>query len=306
MEAKNLGGNAMHDLTIIFTTIAACSASVVAILGGLIASKLISLNTERDEIQTRLLEISNEIAFHQKEKDCAQTELDEDDALDFIVENIAKVIDESTLDTAYREENRPRIEKDVLRPYWTKAQNILHLLYDDMEQHKGEEDYPENDDKIPVTVVQALKGNFEYDICKEIVQYFNAHSGGFSNILGSISTHQLPRVTSGLWYSKTQERVNNSQYQIDWLAVQQRQLATRKNALKHPKGMKIGFILFSAFSLTNIVLPLILSPFLTKSLIVFNVVKLSAIGLFVVGMTAMLAYLIYLLRWNKDSGIENQ
>ena len=53
----------MYELTTVLTTIAACSASIVAILGGLIASKLITLNTERDEVNARITELDEEIDF---------------------------------------------------------------------------------------------------------------------------------------------------------------------------------------------------------------------------------------------------
>ena len=51
----------MYDLTTVLTTIAACSASIVAIVGGFIASKLIAINTERDEVNTRISELDEEI-----------------------------------------------------------------------------------------------------------------------------------------------------------------------------------------------------------------------------------------------------
>ena len=59
----------MYDLTTVLTTIAACSASIVAILGGFIASKLITINAERDEVNTRIAELDEEIDFFTEERD---------------------------------------------------------------------------------------------------------------------------------------------------------------------------------------------------------------------------------------------
>lgn len=78
----------MYNLTDTLTTIVACSASIVAILGGFIASKLIAINAERDEVNTRISEIDEEIEFFTKERNLHQAELDEDDALNFVKENI--------------------------------------------------------------------------------------------------------------------------------------------------------------------------------------------------------------------------
>lgn len=84
-----MGDNDIYDLTTVLTTIAACSASIVAILGGLIASKLIALNAERNETNTRIAELDEEIDFFTEGHDMLQALLNEDDALDFIKENIA-------------------------------------------------------------------------------------------------------------------------------------------------------------------------------------------------------------------------
>lgn len=101
----------MYDLTSVLTTIAACSASIVAILGGLIASKLLALNAEREESETRLSEIDEEISFYKEERDKIQATLDEDDALDFIRNNIENLIQRKDIDSIYQEENWPSIEK---------------------------------------------------------------------------------------------------------------------------------------------------------------------------------------------------
>lgn len=47
----------IYDLTPLLTTIAAASASIVAILGGFIASKLISISTERDAVSSKISEV---------------------------------------------------------------------------------------------------------------------------------------------------------------------------------------------------------------------------------------------------------
>lgn len=101
----------MYDLTSILTTIAACSASFVAILGGFIASRLISLNAERDEIQTRLSEINEEIVFYEKERNTSQSAIDEDDALDFIIDNIVGIIEKNPMMPFIKKKTIPVLKK---------------------------------------------------------------------------------------------------------------------------------------------------------------------------------------------------
>ena len=54
--------------------------------------------------------------------DMLQEQLDEDDALDFVCENIEYIVNRCTLDDAYKEAERPRLEKEVLQPYWSRAE----------------------------------------------------------------------------------------------------------------------------------------------------------------------------------------
>lgn len=291
----------MYDLTSILTTIAACSASFVAILGGFIASRLISLNAERDEIQTRLSEINEEIVFYEKERNTSQSAIDEDDALDFIIDNIVGIIEEESLDTVYKEENHPRIEKAVLIPYWEKAMNVLSLLYDDLKDRNDDDVYKENEDNIPISVAKMLQDDFEYDICKEIVEHLDSQSSGFPNYLGAITAAKMPRISNGLWYAKAQDRVTTYQSKVDWLNLQKNQLSIRKKALSCPKGMRLGLLLFAAFSILNIVCPLIMTPFVTDDFVVYSRLKIIVITIFGVGLALTLLYLIYLLHWKKSA-----
>lgn len=283
----------MGDFTNVLTTIAACSASIVAILGGLIASRLISLNAERDEISTHLSEINEEIAFYEKQILEDQTALDEDDALDFIRDNIASLVDEQPLAAVYEKANRQPLGFDNLTPYWNKAISLLHLIYSDMHEHSGDDDYPENEDKIPLSVVQQLNGDFEYNVCKEIEDYFETSQSPF-RINARLMTMS---ATANLWYSKTKDRVAVNEAKIEWLTIQKGQLEARCNAIRKPRGMKSGMALFAIFSAINIAVPLGLLSFLPPCFMFETWMRVCIISAFVGGMALMLLYLAYLLKW---------
>lgn len=285
----------MGDFINVLTTIAACSASIVAILGGLIASRLISLNAERDEVSTRLFEIDEEIAFNEKQRLEDQTALDEDDALDFIRDNIALLVERQPLASVYERANRQPMDLEALTPYWNKAISLLHLIYSDMQEHGSDEDYPENDDKIPLSVVEQLNGDFEYDVCREIEDYFEKQSRANSPLSAMLS--YTPPITNGLWYSKTKDKVAASRAKIEWLTIQKGQLEARCNAVRKPRGMKSGMVLFATFSAINIALPLGLLAFWPPCFVFPLWGKVCIIGAFVLGMALILFYLAYLLKW---------
>ena len=110
-----------YDLTTVLTTIAAASASIVAILGGFIASKLIAISSERSAALERLKQIDEELAFHVSERDKFQAENDEDDALDFIRDAIDDLYNDIPLETVYSNVDHPRIPMETLKPYWDRA-----------------------------------------------------------------------------------------------------------------------------------------------------------------------------------------
>ena len=118
----------VYDLTSILTTIAACSASIVAIIGGFIASKLIAINAERDEVDTRISELDEEIAFYTIERNTLQGVLDEDDALEFIEDNIESIIKRRTLDETYKEVERPCLEKENFASILGKGRKSISTL----------------------------------------------------------------------------------------------------------------------------------------------------------------------------------
>lgn len=286
----------MYDLTSVLTTIAACSASLVAILGGFIASKLIAINTDRDEISTRLSELDEEIAFFTEERDMLQAQLDEDDALDFIDEHIDSLIGKRLLDDVYKEEERPQLEKGVLLPYWSRAEQAFQRLYDVLQKQTEEDDgYAINEDGVPVTVAQEFTNPFEYAVCKKVCEFYEEQTSPLSAISHRFNSPIVPST----WYAKTQEKVMSIDSKISYLMLQKKQFSARHRALVKPKGMKLGLVLFAAFSAANIVYPLYLSPFSTNCYQYYLQTKIVSISVFAIGLALILLYLVFLLRWNS-------
>jgi len=284
----------MYDLTTVLTTIAACSASIVAILGGFIASKLIAINAERNEVNTRISELDEEIEFFTEERDMLQTQLDEDDALDFISENIEFIVNRQSLDDAYKEENRPRLKKEVLLPYWNRAEKTLSQYRTIIK--KSANSFEENEDGIPVEAAKVFTDDFEYAVCKKICEHIEDKASPFSALRRGLDV----AIPTGKWYAETQEKVISADNKITYLMLQRKQQYSRFKALKKPKGMKLGLALFALFSVTNIVYPLSLSPYVTANYQCYLQTKILTISMFAVGLALMMMYLVYLLHWNKQ------
>ena len=76
------------DYTSFFYSIAGCSATIIAIIGGFIASKLISISADRDKILDKIKEIEDELDMKTRQYNEAMEELNADDAFGFVRDNI--------------------------------------------------------------------------------------------------------------------------------------------------------------------------------------------------------------------------
>lgn len=291
----------MYDLTTVLTTIAACSASIVAIVGGFIASKLISLNAERSEVNTRIAELDEEIDFFTEEHDMLQALLDEDDALDFIKENIAYIASRQSLDVAYKEEERPRLGKEVLQPYWSRAEEIHSQYRTIVKKTISNNNYEENEDGVPVAVAKVFPQDFEYAVCKAISEHIEDQSDRFAALRRGLGA----TVSTGKWYADTQEKAMSVDNKITYLTLQRKQQRARLKALEKPKGMKLGLALFALFSAANIVCPLCLSPYTTENYQCYLQTKISAISMFAAGLILIVMYLVYLLHWHSEKEVKS-
>lgn len=288
----------VYDLTSILTTIAACSASIVAIIGGFIASKLIAINAERDEVDTRISELDEEIAFYTIERNTLQGVLDEDDALEFIEDNIESIIKRRTLDETYKEVERPCLEKEILRPYWERGEKVYQLFCDVLIK-QSDSDYEENDDGVPSEVAKRITEEFEYSICKSVCEYFERQQSSSA----TLGCRPRMSIRAFPWYEDTIKKLNGIDSKINWLTLQREQQITRHKALKKPKGMKVGLALFALFSAANIIWPLSMSPFTTKNYQYYCEMKTFSILTFAVGLVLIMLYLVYLLHWRNNEKI---
>lgn len=220
----------MYDLTSLLTTIVSSSATLVAIVGGFIASKLIALNTERDELLERISEIEKEIDYKSKEVASARRELNEEDALDFIHDHVDDALLRKSLDLVYEAEDRPILSKEELAPYWDRAVAVIENLLKVIEDENFDDEF--NDDGIPRSYAIEL-GDFEYKICESAVKCAqrkqreaSRSSSPFGIELGNLNS-EVPRIT-GLWYQRLRDDMNVQIGHLEWLKVQKNNCRTGK------------------------------------------------------------------------------
>jgi len=180
----------MYELTPLLTTVASCSMTVIAIIGGFIARKLISMSSERHEITAKLNEIDEKIEF--------------------------------------------------------KREQVAFLMKTYSPDSQGEKNLtPE--------------------------ERFRAH----------------------------RDKREELQAEIKWMSIQRSYTEKRLEHLKNPHGMKMSLLVFVSFSFFGVILPFCLIPFRTENYTLFLVTKAGIIFLFVLCLSFVYYYLLYLLRWKN-------
>ncbi len=235
-----------YDLTL-FSTIASASASFVAIIGGFMASKLIAVNSDRSGVLERLKENQELLQLKTKAAEELAQQLAEDDAYDFIKENIDSLSAQSVLEEVYQTNKKQRIEFDELLPYWETALRLIKRFDEEMEESDDL-----NEDSIPVALAIEVKDKwFEYRLCELFGEY---HDDTKWAIMHSIYTQAS---SNDNWYGESIRSYEALLREIDVLELERAQLERRKSSLQCPSNIIWGLCIFGIISVLSILLPLI-------------------------------------------------
>lgn len=296
-----------YDLTAVLTTIAAASASIVAILGGFIASKLISISSERSDALNHLRQINEELEFHLSERDEIQAENDEDDALDFIRDTVDDLYAGNSLENVYSSVDHPSISMESLKPYWDRAVILNEQFQERVKRDTLNEDY------IPESLLLSVKeDDFGYEVLlalgkkqkkriRAVQREREKANNPFAFAVPDISDLEIPTDTgNGYIYSKNCDSIQDHNTAIALLELQKKQCDEQILALKKPRGMKLGLVIFALFTVCCIIAPLVASPFSTESYEDFVIAKAIFLGLFGIGLISIFGYLVYLLKWKEN------
>lgn len=277
------------DLTGFYYSIAGCSATIVAIIGGFIASKLISISSERDGIVEKLRELDELLALKKEQEADITQMLEEDDALDFIKDHIKELVEGNTFAQTYKPEEKERLEADVLEEYWKKSQGVLQEINNCF----WKDDCEVNSDKVPNEYALKHEEGFLYDVAVEICKEYERRENPLQVLL-------RPNYGNGVgWYTKKADERARLRQEISGLELEQKQYEDKKQAIQKPKGMKSGLIIFVVFALTGVVYPLVCAMLNLFAGVAEYALALSVLLLFVAGVGVTFGYLAMLLRWKE-------
>lgn len=286
-----------YDLSPLLTTIAGASASIVAIIGGFIASKLISISGDRQAVLAKISEVEQQQSLKQSELSKLQKEANEGDALDFIASNLSSLIQRKDLEAVYRKDLQYDISYETLRPYWNRALVLVGELANTATKMGDNLELNEND--LPKSFAEKYsQDDFAYTVCKKVMRHIIKQNTKKNPYGLNIDLDEMT-VSSPIRSAIDESKLKSLQSDVAWLSLQRQQLLDEKTRLAKPKGMTMGLIVFAVFTIICIIVPLSLYPSKVYSCREFSCCKLIIITVFTLALGMVFGYLIHLLRWDN-------
>lgn len=292
----------MYDLTSFLTTISAGSASFVAILGGLIAQKVIEINNGRSAVEEEIKELNEQKQLLVNDISDHEDWIAEDTGISFVGQHIKELLGgESFSNTVDLNEMSGYEDLESLESYWKDAQKVL-------------EQYAKIAEKPHYELVKAIQlalpdisGNFVSCICDAIKDHFRAyyHNNGLTRSGQFMLTPAaLGRIdgygASGIEYQRWVSEKNKAEGELAAIKLRIKQSEDRRRRLRIPNELKSGFWVFGLFIASCVLLPLVFTPFITESHAVYVIIKVVFLLIFGGGLFSVLLYIRRLLPRFKD------
>lgn len=287
------------DYTSFFYSIAGCSATIIAIIGGFIASKLISISADRDKILDKIKEIEDELDMKTRQYNEAMEELNADDAFDFVRDNISMLIENKSIDVVYKTEEKPCLDYNVMEKYWYRALDICKEIVNLDEDEISNV----NSDKVPVILANKYANDFDYRVCNKIVHEIekNTKKRNSNSFFATslIDADDIVPQTAEIWYHQKRSEAEKAELRIEELKFEKKQYEEKKRQIKKPKGMKSGLSIFVVFSILGVIFPLVCA--LKNSIYKFENLCMPIVALIFFGGCIFITfvYLALLLRWKN-------
>ena len=269
-----------YDLTGILSAMVGCSATFVAIIGGLIANKGLADRAEKESIDRQLSQIGIEIDIIDTRIDNVDSWLNTYNAREFIDENIDELLMCRNLSSLHISDSSADITEEELLPYWDSALEGVKKFRDNMSNER-------NVNGIPVNIVEELTP-FQYEICSS---YHRSIEKGES-ILAETA---LIADTSGYRISIYNEKVKELEDYVqnkEKLVLKELMLRDRKQDITLSKSVKNGISVFVLVAIFNIIMPILFMLFNpTSNKYWYWAETIVSISLFTIGILAMIKYI---------------
>ena len=284
-----------YDLTGILSAMVGCSATFVAIIGGLIANKGLADRAEKESIDRQLSQTSMEIDIIDTRIDNLNSWLNTYNAREFIDENIDELLMCRKLSSLHISDSSADITEEELLPYWDSALEGVKKFRDNMSNER-------NINGIPVNIVEELTP-FQYEICSS---YHRSIEKGESILIETAHITDTSSYRISIYNEKVKELEDCIQNK-ERLVLKEQMLRDRKQDITLGKSVKNGISVFVLVAIFNIIMPILFMLFNpTPNKYWYLAETFVSILLFAVGILAMIKYICSLFPEKKEVDNSNK
>ena len=272
------------DLNGLISTIITATAALVAIIGGFLVSRVITLAGEKQSIERRLQEIDNDLTIKKEMLENIEKVIFEEDIDDFIQNHCEELIIEGkSLEEILRDDDSCNFSEEDLKPY---VEELITIRDKTIEMIEKSEDLPSdftefiNDNGIQIEGKKSW-----YELVYKIIR---------KNVLGTGFLYDLePPVLSIMDAQTYREKVkyrDELRNEVYFLSVRKNEQQKILNDYVKPYGLWSGLAVLIYSCIVGIAYPCILLPYPEET---YNDVKTKwlLISLF---FSALIAIFIYL------------
>ena len=137
-----------------------------ALFGADNTALVVTLSSDRDVILDKIKEIDDELGMKTRQHKEIMQKLNDDDAYDFVRDNISMLLDNRSIDVVYKTEEKPRLDYFIMEKYWSRALEI----YEEIANLDEDIFIKVNSDKVPVVLANKYTNDFDYNVCKKIIR----------------------------------------------------------------------------------------------------------------------------------------
>lgn len=269
----------------------------IAIIGGLVATKILNTKIEKDTLIEKLSKIEKEIRFYKKRKSTDEEEVYKINKEDYIYRIYEKVEDSDFNIEDYEDSNLSLEQrKEIVREIKEMIHSALRIF--NIEHTK---------DEIPTILKQnhIKEGTTEYMIYKYVGENARIRKtfgfGMFDPTDVGYSQIQPTSLYENLEERDLKNRIDKLDEFIEWKLVEEEDIKSKLIAINslEVKDDVILFIIITVFAIIIPQLVLCIYPIFTKYKFLKYIFAIYSISTFVISMFLMLGYIVKLLLKNS-------
>jgi len=259
------------DLNILISTIITSTSALVAIIGGFLVSRVITLSGEKNAIIRRLREIDNELIAKKEMLDRVELILLEEDVDDFIADHAEEILmRKKPIKEILEEDNSVDLTEDELKPYIEKLSAICENLVDMIARTGEDYTLPNNfDDFAKDNGIKVDERKDWYEIVYQIIlnnlpKQPSPSFFGRMNLFPSIEVPVFPKlgssVTAQIHHDRIKER-NNLENEVRILAGIKKEQGKILKDYSKVSGLWEGLAVLIYACVAGIAIPSTLLPY---------------------------------------------